>query len=858
MIASLFFASFLLQQPGESMQDLLAAQSQRVESMARVMPSACAVMRSGAPGGGSGVIIDPSGLLLTNYHVVGSPAIPFMKIGMPDGQMHLARVLGIDPGSDLAVLLLSPRPDNEPWPYARLGDSDQLLVGEEVFAMGNPFMLATDFKPTVTLGVVSGTHRYQPGGDNRSGVYPDCIQVDAPVNPGNSGGPLFNMAGEVVGINGRISVRDRGRVNVGVGFAIASKQILNFLPDLMAGKHAEHGTLDLNAWLMPASDDPSRQAVLVQSLFADSKVAEFGVELGDELTAFNGIPLKSANQLATLVGILPAGSWVKIGFRPKQADDSFGKEQFFEMPLHTLDTGSSRDPDRIAEAPVRRRVTQMILGRIPKGMQQGPRSVSMLGPAGERHSFHLEAGRLRIESSAGNLLSENGATIRLQKDGSRIPASAEEHARLGRVLTTMPWLWEATNLHRLCSKGLLVGGLMVHNRPAYRIELPGDGQRQVFLFADGTVAGCQYRDPVLKVLVEMQHGLEGSRVFFDGRLQAGWKIEVPEGSIKTVRTSSGEREPASLVEELAARHLPSVVKIHGASGLATILPYASGVLVSSAGHILTLDQVMLQKGQTRVVLNDGSVHEAELLPPDIKLGVRLLKIDPAAVAGLEPLIPADSTPANGSFVLSIGNSFRLAEFSEKLSLTFGVVVAKARSGLRYRLQTVDYDGELVITDAPNNPGQFGGALISLDGRWIGINTRVVESTETNTQISAAIPSQDLVPYLRRWTGEGEASISEGAEDSPDRAPVEHGILLFDMGGRRSPPAYVERVRTGSPAEAIGLRADDLILRIDEFTVRTCAEFESRIKKHKPGDKLMITFKRRDQVMRRELTLEAKR
>ena len=101
--------------------------------------------------------------------------------------------------SDLAVLRLLPKRDGQTWPFCGLGDSDALLVGETVFAMGNPFLLATDFQPTTTLGIVSGTHRYQPGGGNRMLVYPDCIQVDAPVNPGNSGGPLLDEQGEAFG-----------------------------------------------------------------------------------------------------------------------------------------------------------------------------------------------------------------------------------------------------------------------------------------------------------------------------------------------------------------------------------------------------------------------------------------------------------------------------------------------------------------------------------------------------------------------------------------------------------------------------------------------------------------------------------
>src|SRR5690606_8338638 len=118
--------------------------------------------------------------------VVGKTSVKEMVIGLPDGELYVADVLGVDPGSDLAVLLLRPKREGQTFPYARLGDSDRLLVGEQVFAMGNPFLLATDFQPTTTFGIVSGTHRYQPGGGNRMLVYPDCIQVDAPVNPGNS------------------------------------------------------------------------------------------------------------------------------------------------------------------------------------------------------------------------------------------------------------------------------------------------------------------------------------------------------------------------------------------------------------------------------------------------------------------------------------------------------------------------------------------------------------------------------------------------------------------------------------------------------------------------------------------------
>ena len=117
-----------------------------------------------------------------------------------------------------------------------------MQAGDWSLAMGNPFLLATDFTPTVTFGLVSGVHRYQyPAGTLLE--YTDCIQIDTSINPGNSGGPLFNMKGELIGINGRGSFEKRGRVNSGVGYAISINQIKNFLAQLKAGMDTDHASL---------------------------------------------------------------------------------------------------------------------------------------------------------------------------------------------------------------------------------------------------------------------------------------------------------------------------------------------------------------------------------------------------------------------------------------------------------------------------------------------------------------------------------------------------------------------------------------------------------------------------------------
>ena len=318
-----------------------------------------------------------------------------------------------------------------------------------------------------------------------------------------------------------------------------------------------------------------------------------------------------------------------------------------------------------------------------------------------------------------------------------------------------------------------------------------------------------------------------------------------------------EREPVTVLEKAIEKVLPCVVKVHGASGLATIEAYSSGVLVSDKGHVLVIDLVMMQKGSTKVVLADGSVHPAQLLESNDKLGVRLLKIEDL-VTPTPFVTPAKRSDwKNGTLVFSLGNCFRLAEFSEKLSVTFGVLTGRARTGLRYKLQDLDYDGELLIVDAANNPGHEGGGLFTRSGEWIGINAKVVESTETNTQLSAAIPVWELRPFLDRVLhGKPEA---EPDPNAAARVAGFHGITLFDKGGRTSPPAYVEKVAPNSPGAVAGLKPDDLIVRIGENAIRTCREFRHFMARVGPGEKAVITFKRGGDVQRLELELvDAKR
>lgn len=283
---------------------VLQAEAERVAVVARAKQAAVAIFAATGQGGGSGVIISPDGYALSNFHVTKG-AGDVMKCGLPDGQLYDAVIVGIDPVGDVALIKLLGRED---FPCATIGDSDSLRVGDWVFAVGNPFLLATNFEPTVTYGIVSGVHRYQyPAGTLLE--YTDCIQTDASINPGNSGGPLFDSQGRLVGINGRASFEKRGRVNVGVGYAISINQIRNFLGCLRAGRIVDHATLGARA----ISQDDGR--VMVGDILETSDAYRRGLRYGDEIVRFGGRPIHTVNAFKNVLGIYPRAWRVPLVYR---------------------------------------------------------------------------------------------------------------------------------------------------------------------------------------------------------------------------------------------------------------------------------------------------------------------------------------------------------------------------------------------------------------------------------------------------------------------------------------------------------------------------------------------------------------
>lgn len=321
----------------EELAAVRAAEAARIQAIDSVYGAVVAIYGNDRQGGGSGVLYDPAGYALTNHHVVGAGGSEGWA-GIADGKLYRWKLIGTDPGGDVAIIQLQGRSD---FPAAPLGDSDKVRVGDWAMAMGNPFTLAEDQRPTVTLGIVSGVNRFQEGQGLNQLVYGNCIQVDSSINPGNSGGPLFNLRGEVIGINGRGSFEERGRVNVGLGYAISSNQIQRFIPDLLATKIAQHGTLD-------AVFGNRAAGVICHTLNLDSPIAKAGLELGDKLVALEGIAITDANQFTNLITTYPAGWPVSVTFE-RDGQQKTVHVRLLPLPYEPVAKPAAPSPDQPKE-----------------------------------------------------------------------------------------------------------------------------------------------------------------------------------------------------------------------------------------------------------------------------------------------------------------------------------------------------------------------------------------------------------------------------------------------------------------------------------------------------------------------------
>ena len=295
---------------------------------------------------GSGFIVDTSGIVVTNNHVIADA--DEINVIMNDGTKIKAELVGIDKKTDLAVLKFKPV---KPLVAVKFGDSDKLRLGEWVIAIGNPFSLGG----TVTAGIVSARNR-----DINSGPYDSYIQTDAAINRGNSGGPLFNLDGEVIGVNTLIISPSGG--SIGIGFAVPSKTVVGVVDQLRQFGELRRGWLGVR--IQQVTDEiaeslnikPARGA-LIAGVEDKGPAKPAGIEPGDVVVKFDGKDIKEPKDLSRVVADTAVGKEVDVIIIRK------GQEETHKVTLGRLeDTDKVQVAAKTKDEPAEKPVTQKALG----------------------------------------------------------------------------------------------------------------------------------------------------------------------------------------------------------------------------------------------------------------------------------------------------------------------------------------------------------------------------------------------------------------------------------------------------------------------------------------------------------------
>lgn len=861
------------------------AEARRIAMVARVSPAVVCIFDESQMGGGSGVIIDPRGYGLTNYHVVQ----PMLEKragwgGLSDGKLYELKVLGIDPGGDVAMFQLLGRDD---FPFARMGDSDRVQPGDTAIAMGNPFVLSDDYAPTVTWGIVSGVHRYQKGSGDRL-LYSDCIQVDTPINPGNSGGPLFNADGEVIGINGRISVSLRGRYNVGLGYAITVNQIKPFIPSLQAGMLTPHGTLQC-----VVQDHPS-MGVICTELLADAPAFLAGVRPGDKILRFLDKDVTSANHYASLLGTLPANWPVPISFAKPSGENVHSIVRTEPIKSGHGPDGYPTDPD-VNRAQVRRVVSAFrstvlrdLTPPTPDNLWRWTQRIVEQGSDGAERVYQVsDDGGDRLifgDAESGDPLYEIRATEAIDVRTGQ-PVATEQTL----VMTAIFALQRQVLLAPLDDETVDDEWDGVRHVGADRllaIDDAGDVTMSRLLevikfeLGDHKVGRFQFdaeTHELARIIARDKSTNETVNIYLTDRIvdqPAGesasiWRIARDDlaigdskdaGDVTAPGDNDGRRPKIAdrLIEMLNER----VVRLIGAkAGLAK--GYGSGIIVSPEGHVLTVDSIVLDSSNIRGYLSDGALVSADVVYSDRSLQLALLRIT-ETMSGFDVDTNGErtypyfdlNTEANverGAWVLAGGNPFKVAAGAEAISIALGVFGGRAALDATRLTRDFPYRGDVLLVDAiTSTPGFPGGALVDLDGNFLGMTGRVVQSRATNTNLNHAYPAEVLRAFYETAI-DPEKRLTQA--EAIAVTPVRHGMKFFEL-GYRSNPVYVDRVRRGSPARRAGVRKDDLIVQANGRAVPNLESLNRIIEACKPGDDLQLIIMRGDDVKQVTIKLEA--
>ncbi len=250
---------------------------------------------------GSGVIINPQGYILTNEHVILKAST--IHVTLSDEREFIAKLIGADPKSDLAVIKIDA---NKELPYVKMGKSDDLMIGETVIAIGNPFGLSH----TVTTGVISAIDRSVKINDNR--VYKDFIQTDASINPGNSGGPLLNIKGELIGVNTAIYQEAEG-----IGFAIPINRAKRIVEDLIHYGEVHKAWIGINVQaidenLLKYFNLPKKEGVIITNVIEESPADKAGIKQGDIIIVMGGKKITTREDYLSMISGYTSGDKINL------------------------------------------------------------------------------------------------------------------------------------------------------------------------------------------------------------------------------------------------------------------------------------------------------------------------------------------------------------------------------------------------------------------------------------------------------------------------------------------------------------------------------------------------------------------
>jgi S1-C subfamily serine protease len=301
-----------------------------------------------------------------------------------------------------------------------------------------------------------------------------------------------------------------------------------------------------------------------------------------------------------------------------------------------------------------------------------------------------------------------------------------------------------------------------------------------------------------------------------------------------------------------------VVKIYGAGGASGLEAYQTGVLISPEGHVLTAWSYVLDTATVMAYLHDGRRLEAKLVGADPKLELAVLQIDVRDAAYFDlAKSPTLEKIDVGTRVFAVSNLYNVATGDEPASVQRGVIAAKASLSARRGSYRTPYTGSVLVIDAvTNNPGAAGGALVDARGQLLGVLGKELRSQETNAWLNYALPAaeiQSAVADLAAGRGPRRKTEKATLPEQPHTLAA-LGIVLVPNALPRTPP-YVDRVRDSSPAAAAGVRADDLVIMIDDQLISSCRAVTEGLKQIDREDAVKLTLLRGDELIEVDLKAE---